>query len=50
MLKIVFAGPVAWTEKKTETELNTTAKDQTSGCGCTNPETFRLPVTGFDVI
>ena len=47
---LVFAGSVAWTEKKTETEPNTTKKDQTNGCGCTNSEVFRLPVTRFYVI
>ena len=44
---LVFAGPVRWTGKKTEIELNPTAKDQTTGCGCTNSEFFRLPVAMF---
>ena len=44
---IVFAGPVCWTGKKTEIELNPTAKDRTTGCGCTNSEFFRLPVATF---
>jgi len=48
--QVVFAGSVHWTKKKTETELNATKKDQTSGCGCINPETFWLLVAGFDVI
>jgi len=30
----VFAGPVNWTEKMTETELNKTKGNQTIGCGC----------------
>ena len=46
-LELVFAGPVCWTGKKTEVELNPTAKDQTTGCGCTNSEFFRLPVATF---
>ena len=46
-LGVVFAGPVRWTGKKTETGLNPTAKDQTTGCGCTNSEFFRLPVATF---
>ena len=50
MKKLVFAGSVAWTEKKTETEPNTTEKDRTNGCGCTNSEVFRLLVTRFYVI
>ena len=45
--EVVFAGPVRWTEKKTEIELNPTAKDRTTGCGCTNSEIFRLPVAMF---
>jgi len=49
-LGLVFAGSVAWTEKKTETEPNTTEKDRTNGCGCTNSEVFQLPVTRFYVI
>ena len=44
---LVFAGPVRWTGKKTEIELNPTAKDRTTGCGCTNSEIFRLPVATF---
>ena len=44
---LVFAGPVRWTGKKTEIGLNPTAKDQTTGCGCTNSEFFRLPVAMF---
>ena len=44
---VVFAGPVHWTGKKTEIGLNPTAKDQTTGCGCTNSEFFRLPVAMF---
>jgi len=44
----VFAGPVDWTENMTETELNTTTKDQTTSCGCTDPENFQLPVPRFD--
>ena len=47
LLPLVFAGPVRWTGKKTEIELNPTAKDRTTGCGCTNPEFFRLPVATF---
>ena len=46
-LCLVFAGPVRWTGKKTEIELNPTAKDQTTGCGCTNSEFFRLLVATF---
>ena len=46
-LYIVFAGPVFWTEKKTEIELNPTAIDQTTGCSCTNSEIFRLPIARF---
>ena len=44
---LVFAGPVRWTGKKTEIELNPTAKDRTTGCGCTNSEFFWLPVATF---
>ena len=44
---IVFTGPVRWTGKKTEIGLNPTAKDRTTGCGCTNSEFFRLPVAMF---
>ena len=44
---LVSAGPVCWTEKKTEIELNPTAKDRTTGCSCTNSENFRLPVARF---
>ena len=44
---LVFAGPVRWTGKKTEIGLNPTAKDRTTGCGCTNSEFFRLPVATF---
>ena len=43
---VVFAGPVCWTRKKTEIELNP-EKDQTTGCGCTNSEFFQLPVATF---
>ena len=46
-LTLVFAGPVHWTEKKTEIELNPTAKDWPTGCSCTNSEIFRLPVATF---
>ena len=42
--KLVFAGPVCWTGKKAEIELNPTATDRTTGCGCTNFEFFQLPV------
>ena len=44
---LVFTGPVHWTEKETEIELNPTAKDWTTGCGCTNSEIFWLPVVTF---
>ena len=47
VLELVFAGPVCWTEKKTEIELNPTAKDQTTSCSCTNSEFFWLPVARF---
>ena len=43
----MFAGPIRWTEKKTEIELNPTAKDRTTSCGCTNSEIFWLPVVTF---
>ena len=43
----MFAGPVHWTGKKAEIELNPTAKDWTTGCGCTNSENFWLPVATF---
>ena len=33
--------------KKTKTELNPTAKDQTTGCSCTNSENFWSPVVRF---
>ena len=46
-LCLVFAGPVRWTGKKTKIELNPTAKDQTTGCGCPNSQFFRLPVAMF---
>ena len=47
--EVVFTGPVRWTGKKTEIGLNTTAKDRTTGCGCsfTYSEFFRLPVAMF---
>ena len=45
--RLVFAGPVRWTGKKTEIGLNPTEKDRTTGCGCTNSEFFRLPVAMF---
>ena len=46
--QVVFAGPVHWTgKKKTEIGLNSTAKDRTTGCGCTNSEFFRLQVAMF---
>jgi len=48
LILLVFAGPVGWTENMTKTELNTTTKDQTSGCGCTDPENFWLPIPTFD--
>ena len=44
---LVFAGPVRWTGKKTEIELNPTAKYRTTSCSCTNSEFFRLPVVRF---
>ena len=44
---VVFAGPVHWTGKKTEIELNPTAKDRTTSCSCTNSEFFWLPVVRF---
>ena len=44
---LVFAGPVHWTEKTTETKLNPTAKDQTTSCSCTNSENFQLPIARF---
>ena len=44
---LVFAGPVRWAGKKTEIELNPTAKDRTTGFGFTNSEFFRLPVATF---
>jgi len=44
----VFAGPVGWTENMTKTELNPTAKDWTTSCGCADSEIFRLPVLRFD--
>ena len=44
---LVFAGPVCWTGKKTEIELNPTAKDRTTGCDCTNSKIFWLPVAMF---
>ena len=43
----MFAGPVFWAGKKTEIELNPTAKDRTTGCRCTNSEIFQLPVKMF---
>ena len=46
-LYVVFAGPVHWTKKMTETELNPTTKDQTTGCSCPNFEIFWLPVAMF---
>jgi len=46
--RLVFAGPVDWTENFTETELDTTAKDRTTGCGCPDSESFQLPVLRFD--
>ena len=48
MIFLVFAG--SGPKKKTETKLNTTEKDQTNSCGCTNSEVFQLPVTRFYVI
>ena len=46
-IPLVFAGPVHWTENMTETELNPTAKDQTTGCSCTDSENFQVPVARF---
>ena len=43
----MFTGPVHWTGKKTKIELNPTAKDRTTGCGCTNSEFFWLPVASL---
>ena len=45
--QIVFAGPVHWTGKKTEIQVNPTAKDRTTSCSCTNSEIFQLPVATF---
>ena len=39
---LVFAGPVRWTGKKTEIELNPTEKDRTTSCGCTNSDFFSV--------
>jgi len=47
LLHVVFAGPVHWTENMTETKLNPTAKDWTTGCSCTDSENFQLPVARF---
>ena len=47
VVELVFAGPVHWTGKKTEIELNPTAKDRTTGGSCINSEIFRLPVVRF---
>ena len=44
---VAFTGPVHWTEKKTKIELNTTPKDWTTSCSCTNSENFWLPVARF---
>ena len=46
-LLLVFTGPIHWTEKKTEIELNPTEKDWTTGCSCTNSEIFCLLVARF---
>ena len=43
-LSIVFAGPVAGTEKKTETEPDATKSNWTIGRGCLVWELFRLLV------
>jgi len=45
---LVFTGPVDWTENFTETELDTTAKDQTTSCSCPDSESFWLPILRFD--
>ena len=45
--QVVFTGPVHWTGKKTEIELNPTAKDRTTSCSCTNSENFLLPAARF---
>jgi len=45
---LVLAGPVDWTENMTKTELNPTAKDQTTSGGCPDPEVFQLLVPRFD--
>ena len=42
---LVFDGPVAWTEKMTETGLDTTECNWTIGCSYTGSEIFRLPVS-----
>ena len=42
---VVFEGPVAWTEKMTETGLDATECNRTIGCGCTGSEIFWLPVS-----
>ena len=46
-IPLVFTGPVHWTGKKTEIGQNPTAKDRTTGCGCTNSEFLQLPVAMF---
>ena len=45
--QLVFTGPVRWTGKKNKIELKPTAKDWTTGCGCTHSEFFWLPVAMF---
>jgi len=46
-LGLVFAGPVHWTENMTETELNPTAKDQTTSCSCPQLGSVQFPVAMF---
>ena len=40
------SSSLGW-KKKTEIELNPTAKDRTTSCRCTNSEIFQLPVKMF---
>ena len=44
---ILFTGPVAWTKKKTETELNATEGNRILSCSCFILELIRLLVTIF---
>jgi hypothetical protein len=46
-LRIVFKGPVDWTEKMTESGPNPTECNRTVGCGCPLSRAVGLPVASI---